>query len=152
MKIHAISSRFPSSSCVSPPGPPAHLSSLGMLSLLGELGDGPQVFPSWATGESLAKALVTVACVPRRLQILLVLGGALSSDATLNPSDAAQWSMAPYTPRARPVAQGWGFVVPEGFRLCQQGLFKQTWCRGALPWGAMLWAGLGRAGCVLGSA
>lgn len=32
---------FPSRSCVSSPGPPAHLFSLGMLSLLGELGDCP---------------------------------------------------------------------------------------------------------------
>lgn len=49
---------------------------------------GPQVLPTWATGESLAKALVTVACAPgpqEGLRILLGLGCAGTSDAALNP-------------------------------------------------------------------
>lgn len=112
------------------PQPPGSCpSSQGMLLLLEGLQGSPQVFPARAREESLAKALVTVAYIFRtheELHMLLVWGSTETSDATLNLSNAARWCKALYVPGAHLPARGWGIMVPEGFRRCQQGLCNQT--------------------------
>lgn len=124
-----------------------------MLPLLEGLQGSPQVFLAWATEESLAKALVTVAYILRtheELHTLLVLGSTGTSDATLNPPNAARRCKAPYAPGARLPAQGWGIMVPEGFRLPARALQPDgagehcrvtlRFWRGSLRW-VSLWAG-----------